>query len=115
MGGHYMTAAERQKKEARSNAIRVEINGITALLDGTLMIKRNRVKRKDGRIHVSPEHFTFQYRGSDGKRQWKRVPRVARAVVERLVCAGERYRTLDREYRALLTELALTDDPPKKD
>ena len=109
-----MTPAERLKKEARARTIREEIDGILALLDGTLMTKRNRVKRKDGRIHVSPEHFTFQYRDSDGKRQWKRIPRAARAVVERLVRAGERYRTLEREYRALLTELALTDDSKKK-
>ena len=110
-----MTPAERQKKEARTRAIRAEIDRIPALLDGTLMTKRNRVKRKDGSIHVSPEHCTFQYRGGDGKRQWKRIPRHAKAAVEQLVRAGERYRALEREYRALLTELALADEGKKND
>jgi hypothetical protein len=108
-----MTAAEREKKEARVNRIRRQMEGIPALLDGTLMSKRNRVKRKDGSIHVSPPHWTFQYRGTDGKRQWKRIARSARAAVQRLVRAGERYRALEREYRAVLTELALTDDGKK--
>ena len=110
-----MTPAERQKKEARSRAIRVEIDDIPALLDGALMTKRNRVKRKDGSVHVSPEHCTFQYRNSEGKRVWKRIPRSARAAVERLVRAGVRYRVLEREYRAGLTELALADDGKKND
>ncbi|MEK7995472.1 MAG: hypothetical protein AAB403_16855 [Planctomycetota bacterium] len=110
-----MTTAERQKKETRCRAIREELDRIPALLDGTLMTKRNRVKRKDDSIHVSPEHYTFQYRDADGKRQWKRIPRAAKTVVARLVRAGERYRTLDAQYRALLTELSLADDSQKKD
>ena len=104
-----MTPAERLQKEARSEALWRQMEAIPALLDGTLMGKRNRVGRKDGSIHVSPEHWTFQYRGADGKRRWKRIPRKAKATVERLVRAGERYRTLEREYRALRTELALAD------
>ena len=110
-----MTPAERQKKEARTRSIRAEIDDIPALLDGTLMTKHNRVKRKDGSIHVSPEHCTFQYRRADGKRQWKRIPRSAHAAVERLVRAGERYRALEREYRAVLTELTLDDGGKKND
>jgi len=102
-----MAEAERQKIEARIRAIRVEIEDLPALLDGTLLAKRNRVRRKDGRIHVSPEHWTLQYRGADGKRHWKRIPRSAKAAIQRLVRAGARYRVLEQEYRALLTELAL--------
>ena len=109
-----MTGDQRQKNEARIRAIRIEIANIPALLDGTLMSKRNRVKRKDGSLHVSPEHWTFQYRSADGKRQWKRIPRPAKAVVQRLVRAGEHYRALEQEYRALLTELALADGGKKK-
>jgi hypothetical protein len=110
-----MTTAERQKKEERCEAIWRQMEAIPALLDGTLMPKRNRVSRKDGSIHVSQEHWTFQYRGADGRRRWRRIPRNAKAVVERLVRAGECYRTLEREYRALLTELALADGAKKKD
>ena len=108
-----MTTAERQQKEARVEAIRRQMEAIPALLDGTLMPKRNRVRRKDGSLHVSPEHWTFQYRGADGKRQWKRIPRNAKAVVERLVRAGASYRALEGEYRALRTELVLADDAKK--
>jgi hypothetical protein len=83
------------------------------MLDGILMTKHNRVRRKDGSIHVSPEHCTFQYRGADGKRKWKRIPRNAKTAVERLVRAAARYRTLEREYTALLTELSLADGGKK--
>lgn len=107
-----MTAG-RQKKEARVEAIWKRLEAIPALLDGTLMTKHNRVRRKDGSLHVSPEHCTFQYRGADGKRYWKRIPRNAKAGVERLVRAGESYRALEGEYRALLTELALDADAKK--
>ena len=110
-----MTEVERQKKEARIRAICKEIDDIPSLLDGTLLSKHNRVKRKDGSIHVSPEHWTFQYRSADGKRQWKRIPRSAKAAVQRLVRAGARYRVLEQEYRALLTELALDDGGKKND
>ena len=102
-----MTQEEARKKETRVEAIRMQIDEIPAMLDGTLMIKHNRVGRKDGSVHISPEYCTFQYRGADGKRQWKRIPKSARATVERLVRAAERYRALEREYTALLTELSL--------
>jgi hypothetical protein len=102
-----MTHEETQKKEVRMEAIRQQIEAISAMLDGTLMTKHNRVRRKDGSIHVSPEHCTFQYRGADAKRRWKRIPRNAKAAVTRLVRAAERYRALEREYAALLTEISL--------
>ena len=108
-----MIPEEIQKKEARIEEIRTRIGEITAMLDGTLMSKHNRVRRRDGSVHVSPEHYTFQYRDGDGKRQWKRIPRDARATVARLVRAGERYRALEREYTALLTELSLADGGKK--
>jgi hypothetical protein len=110
-----MTPQDVKKKEARIGAIRRQMDGIPALLDGSFMGKRNRVRRKDGSVHVSPEHHTFQYRGSDGKRKWKRIPRSAKATVERLVRAANRYRKLEREYTALLTELSLADGGKKND
>lgn len=110
-----MTDAERRGKEARIRAIHAQIEAIPYLLDGTLLAKRNRVKRKDGSIHVSPVHWTFQYRRADGTRQWKRIPRSAKAAIQRLVRAGVRYRALEQEYRALMTELALDDGGKKND
>ncbi len=108
-----MTTTDREQKETRIKALWRQMEAISPMLDGTLMSKRNRVGRKDGRIHVSPEHWTLQYRGADGRRRWKRIPRPAKAAVQRLVSAGERYRKLEREYRALQTELALADDGKK--
>lgn len=108
-----MKPGETQAKEARVGAIRAQIDQIPAMLDGTLMTKHNRVRRKDGSVHVSPEHCSFQYRGADGKRKWKRIPRNAKAVVGRLVRAAERYRALEREYTGLLTELSLADGGKK--
>jgi hypothetical protein len=108
-----MTPTERQQKETRIEAVWKQMEAIPALLDGALMAKRNRVRRKDGRLYVSQEHWTFQYRGAEGKRQWKRIPRNAKPMVERLVRAGARYRALEEEYRALQTELALAADAKK--
>jgi len=108
-----MTPEEMQKAEARLDAIRARIAGIAAMLDGALLAKRNRTPRKDGSVRVSPEHYTFQYRGADGERKWKRVPKRAKAAVERLVRAGESYRALEREYAALLTELSLAGGSKK--
>jgi hypothetical protein len=108
-----MTTEADRKKEERIDAIWKQMDEIPAMLDGTLMTKHNRVSRKDGSVHVSPEHCTFQYRGADGKRKWKRIPRNAKAAVGRLVRAGERYRALEREYAALRTELSLADGGEK--
>ncbi|MCK5862370.1 MAG: hypothetical protein KAH38_07785 [Candidatus Hydrogenedentes bacterium] len=110
-----MTKQEMQKKEARIGTIRKKMDEIPAMLDGTLMVKHNRVSRKDGSVHVSAGYHTFQYRGADGKRKWKRIPKNAKAAVERLVRAARRYRKLDREYSALLTELSLAHGGKKND
>ena len=104
-----MTRQETEKTDARITAIRSQIAAIGAMLDGTLMVKHNRTKRKDGSVRVSPEHYTLQYRGADGKRRWKRIPEKARRAVDRLVRNGMLYRELEREYAALMTEAALAD------
>ena len=113
-GVHDMTLDDAEKKEARVGVIRKQIDEIPALLDGSLMAKHNRVRRKDGSVHVSAEHYTFQYSGTDGKRKWKRIARNAKPAVERLVRAAERYRALEREYTALMTEISLADGGKKK-
>ena len=108
-----MTPQEMQKTEDRLDVIRRQIGEIPAILNGTLLAKHNRTKHTDGSIHISPAYYTFQYRGSNGKRKWTRIPNSAKAAVERLVRAGERYRTLEREYAALLTECSLNDHGKK--
>jgi hypothetical protein len=110
-----MTEKETLKKEARIAEISAQIGEISAMLDGSFMTKHNRNTRKDGTIRISPDLYTFQYCGSDGRRKWKRIPKNAKDSVERLVRAGKRYRSLEREYSALLTELSLADGAKKKD
>jgi len=110
-----MTEQGMKEKEARIGTIRKKMDRIPAMLEGTLMVKHNRVERKDGSVQVSPEHYTFQYRGADGKRKWKRIPRKVKTTVEQLVRAGKRYRKLEREYTALLTELSLAAGAKKND
>lgn len=109
-----MIKSEMQKKEVRIDTVRKKMEKIPAMLDGVLLNKRNRVKRKDGSIHISPEYHTFQYRGTDGLRKWKRIPRKARASVEKLVLAAKRYNKLEQEYTALMTELSLAGGNKKK-
>jgi hypothetical protein len=100
--------------QKRLAEIRKQIEGISAMLDGDLLTKHNRSVRRDGTINVSPAHYTFQYRGTDGERKWKRIPKGAKPSVERLVRAGKRYRKLAHEYASLMTEASLGRDSKKK-
>lgn len=109
-----MAMTDTRKSELRLDALRAEIDGMGAMLNGALLVNRNRTQHKDGSVHVSPEHYTFQYYGVDGKRRCQRIPKNAKAAVARLVRAGDRYRALEREYTVLCTELALAADGGKK-
>lgn len=102
-----MIAADISRIEARIETIRHKMGDIPAMLDGALLTKRNRVMRKDGSMHISPEYYTFQYRGADGRRRWKRIPKKALSSVKKLVRAAKRYRGFEREYTALVTELSV--------
>jgi len=107
------TQQEIDKNDARIDEILLQIGSIEAMLDGALLTKHNRVARKDGIVHISPAHYVFQYRGADGRRKWKAVPTGAHKAVERLVEAGKRYRALQAEYSALMTERSLGADVKK--
>ncbi len=100
--------------QERMEHIRDLIEAIPAMLDGELLIKHNRVKRKDGSVHISPAYYSFQYRDINGKRHWKRIPGHALNQVKKLVNAAKRYRLLEREFRTLCTELTLADPDKKK-
>ena len=108
-----MTQPDTRNNDARIDAIRAEIDGIQVMLHGALLTNRNRAKRKDGSVQVSPEHYTFQYYDTDGRRKCRRIPGNAKTAVERLVRAGDRYRALEREYRVRMTEVALADGVKK--
>jgi hypothetical protein len=108
-----MTPKNIRNIELRTEALRAEMDGIGAMLNGALLVNHNRTKRKDGSVYTSPEHYTFQYYGVDGKRRCLRIPKNAKAAVERLIRAGNRYRALEREYAALSTEVALANDSKK--
>ena len=76
-------------------------------LQGTIKKNRNRRKRKDGSVYVSPEHYTFVYRGVDGKERWKRIRAEHLPAVRRMVEAGKDYQRLAREHARLTTALAV--------
>jgi hypothetical protein len=95
------------KKEKRISEIRAKAEELGAMLDGCLQTKRNKVVNKDGSVHTSPAHYQFQYRGADGKLRWKSVPRQHCSEVRRLIKKGREYRNLEREYAALMNEIAL--------
>ena len=72
-------------------------------------MRSNRKRRKDGSEYVSVPYSTFQYKGTDGKRTWKRIPRGSETRVKKLIMTGERYRVLEKEYRGLVSELGLLE------
>lgn len=60
-------------------------------------------------MHVSPPHYVLEYRGADGKRKWANVTARDRKTVGRMAEAGKRYRKLEAEYAALMTEWSLSE------
>lgn len=97
----------------RVREVSEEILKLGPILVGTVTKRPNRKRRKDGSEYVSVAYSTFQYKGADGRRKWKRIPRGAEARVKKLVVAGKRYRMLEREYRGLITELGLLESVKK--
>jgi len=93
--------------EARLREIQDQIAGLGPALQGTIKTNRNRRVRKDGSVYVSPEHYTFVYRGEDGKERWKRLRPEHLAEVRKMKKAGDIYRRLAREHARLTTALAV--------
>ncbi len=93
--------------EARLKEIGTQIAGLGPALQGTVKKNRNRRVRKDGSVYVSPEHYTFVYRGEDGKERWKRVGAKHLPAVCRMIKAGKAYKRLVREHARLTTGLAV--------
>lgn len=99
---------------ARVRAVVKEISQLGPMLVGTLTKRPNRKKRQDGSEYVSTPYGTFQYKGVDGRRKWKRIPRGAEGHISKLIAVGDRYRILEQEYRGLASELGLLDGAKKK-
>jgi hypothetical protein len=99
---------------ARVHEIAEAVSRLGPMLVGTLLEKRNRKRRQDGSEYVSAPYYTFQYRDTDGRRRWRRIPRNQKAFVRKLVETGARYQALEREYAALTTQLGLLEPAKKK-
>lgn len=99
----------------RIREVAAEISTLGPMLVGTLTKRPNRKRRKDGSEYVSVPYSTFQYKGTDGKRKWKRIPRGKETRVKKLIVTGERYRVLEQEYRGLVSELGLLEAAKKND
>ena len=95
--------------EARLRAVAEAIAGLGPALQGTIKTNRNRRVRKDGSVYVSPDHYTFVYRGQDGKERWKRVRPEHLPAVRKMKKAGDAYRRLAREHARLTTALAVAE------
>ena len=91
-----------------------EVALLGPMLVGTLTKRPNRKRRQDGSEYVSVAYGTFQYKGTDGRRKWKRIPCTAEARARKLIEAGNRYRVLEQEYRGLASELGLREAAKKK-
>ena len=99
----------------RISEVAEEISRLGPMLVGTLTKRPNRKRRKDGSEYVSHPYSTFQYKGADGRRKWKRIPRGAEGRIKKLIVTGERYRLLEQEYRGLASELGLLEASKKND
>ena len=93
--------------ETRLKEIGEQIAEFGPALQDTVKKNRNRRVRKDGSVYVSPEHYTFVYRGEDGKERWKRVGAKHLPAVRRMIKAGKAYKRLAREHARLTTGLAV--------
>ena len=93
--------------ESKIKDVCEQIAGLGPALQGTVKRNRNRRTRKDGSVYVSPEHYTFVYRGVDGKERWKRVSAKHLPAVRRMIEAGRAYKRLAREHERLTTALAV--------
>ena len=98
---------------ARIREIAEEVSRLGPMLVGTLTKRPNRKRRRDGSEYVSVAYSTFQYKGTDGQRKWKRIPRGTEGRVRKLIEVGERYRRLEQEYRGLVSELGLLEAAQK--
>ena len=104
-----------EQEVARLREVAAEVARLGPMLVGTLTLRPNRKRRRDGSEYVSVAYGTFQYKGADGARKWKRIPRGAEGRVRKLIAAGARYRVLEQEYRGLASELGLLEAAKKKD
>lgn len=107
-------AKAKEKDVARIREIAAEVAQLGPLLVGTLTQRPNRKRRRDGSEYVSAAYSTFQYKGADGRRKWKRIPRGMEGRVQQLIAVGLRYQALEQEYRGLASALGLLAAAQKK-
>ncbi len=100
--------------ESKIRDVCEQIAHLGPALQGTIKKNRNRRTRKDGSVYVSPEHYTFVYRGVDGRERWKRIGAEHLPAVRRMVKAGKEYKRLACEHARLTTALAITQIGKKK-
>ncbi len=92
--------------EHRMGEILREMGGMGDMLFGSVTTNRNRRERKrKGGMYVSPAHYTFNYRGENGRKLCKRIrPEDVRRVRE-LIASGRRWKALEKEYERLANRL----------
>jgi hypothetical protein len=103
-----------EQEVARIREVAKEVARLGPMLVGTLTKRPNRKRRQDGSEYVSVAYGTFQYKGADGRRKWKRIPRTLETRARKLMEVGDRYRVLEQEYRGLASELGVLEAAKKK-
>ena len=99
----------------RMEEILMEMRGMGDMLFGSVTTNRNRRerKRKEG-VYVSPAHYTFNYRGENGRKLCKRIHPEDVRRVRNLIAAGRRWKELEKEYERLANQLGVGGGPYKK-
>ena len=100
---------------ARLDELRASADALGPVLIGNLLKKRARHTKKDGTQSVYAQAFMLQYRGDDGRRTWKRIPRDRVDAIRKLLKAGAQHQKLSQEHAGLLARLALLSAAKKND
>jgi hypothetical protein len=105
-----------ESKTERINQILAGMAAISEFAEGCLS-KSSNYSVRGGVRHKAKPHWKFQSRGGAGRRVCRAVPAALVPRIRELVENGKRYRALEREYAALVTEASVGTalaEPSKK-
>ena len=105
-----------ESKSERIQHILAEMAAIPEFAEGCLS-KSSNYSVRGGVRHKAKPHWKFQSRGGAGRRVCRAVPATLVPRLRELVENAKRYRALEKEYAALVTEQsvgAALSEPSKK-
>ncbi len=93
--------------DARIDQIVAEMSSITEFALGSIISSSSYYTTNDGVRHKTKPQFKFQTRGGRGRQKLKHIPADLLPRVRKLVAAGRRVESLEKEYGCLMTERSL--------